>query len=96
MFQTGKPLPASVPLCGPGHTPHLVETWGAPQGHAIGKPCPPMFHIECHRCGMATVPTAQYAMAEQRWTDPTNPNRVPLAQLRRAREQACAAVAAAA
>ncbi|MGV8959231.1 MAG: hypothetical protein ACOH1V_02430 [Stenotrophomonas sp.] len=96
MFQTSRPLPASVPLCAPGHRPQLVKTCGAPQGHRIGKHCPPMFHIECHRCGLATLPNPSFALAEQRWTDPTNPYRIPISQLRQAREQVCAALAEAA
>lgn len=96
MLQTATPLPPTVPLCAPGHHPQRVETWGAPQGHAIGKPCPPMFHIECHRCGLATLPSPSFALAEQRWTDHSNPYRIPITQLRQAREQVFAALAVAA
>ncbi len=92
MQQISTPLPPSVPLCAAGHHPQLVETWGAPLGHRIGAPCPSMFHIECYRCGLATVPTPSRAMAESRWTHPTSQHRVPIAGLRRAREQACAAL----
>lgn len=97
MMQTGSPLPPSVPSCGHGHRATLVQTWGAPAGHRIGTPAPHMFHIECHRCGLATVPTPSRALAESRWTDPTQAhNRVPISQLPRARQQACAALSNAA
>lgn len=93
MMQTGALLPASVPSCGHGHRPSIVTTWGAPQGHRIGTPAPDMFHIECHQCGLATVPTTNRALAESRWTDSTQAaNRVPISQLPRARQQACAAI----
>lgn len=92
-MQTGALLPASVPSCGHGHRPSFITTWGAPQGHRIGTPAPDMFHIECHQCGLATVPSPNRALAESRWTDPTQAhNRVPISQLPRARQQACAAL----
>lgn len=93
MMQTSKPLAENIPLCGAGHHPQWVETRGAPAGHAVGAPCPPMFHIECHRCGMATVPSTNRALPELRWTDPANPHRVAISELRRARQQASAALA---
>lgn len=91
MRQFAALLPADVPPCGTGHRASLVETHGAPAGHRIGVPCPPMFHIECHQCGLATVPTPNRALAESRWTDPTQAaNRIPLHLITRARQQACA------
>jgi len=94
MIQISRPLPDSVPLCGTGHHPHLVETRGAPLGHRLGQPCPPMFHIQCSRCAMATEPTPNRALAESRWTHPTSQHLIPIHQLRSARERAVAALAA--
>lgn len=92
MRQTSRPLPQDVPLCAPGHRPQIVETNGAPVGHAIGEPCPAMFHIECQRCGIATEPHPNFALAEARWTDQHAHKRVPISLLPRAREQAYAAL----
>lgn len=91
MRQIASLLPPSVPACKPGHRASLVETHGTPVGHALGQPCPPMFHIECHQCHLATVPTPHRALAESRWTDATQAhNRIPLSLITRARQQACA------
>jgi len=92
MLQTSRPLPPDVPLCAPGHRPQIVETHGAPVGHAIGQPCPPMYHIECHACGVATEPHTNFALAETRWTDEHARKRIPISLLPRAREQAFAAL----
>ncbi len=96
MRQMSAPLPASVPLCAPGHHPQLVETHGAPVRAAIGTPVPVMYHIECHRCGTATVPCTSRALTEGRWTDPHGLHRIPLSHLSRARAQATSAFATAA
>lgn len=90
MRQEATTLPADVPLCHPGHTPQLVRTQGAPLGHRPGTPCPDTWHIECCRCQLATVPSPSRAMAELRWTDATNPHRIPLCQLSQARIRAMA------
>lgn len=67
-MQTTRPVPPSVPLCFTGHRPQIVTTTGAPAGHRLGAPCPALIHIECHRCGIATVPALNLAIAELRWT----------------------------
>lgn len=95
MRQTSRPLPPDVPLCAPGHHPQIVETHGAPVGHALGQPCPPTFHIECHQCGLATVPDTRFAVVELRWTDALPHKRIPISLLPRARGMALAALAAA-
>jgi len=96
MFQVAEPLPSSIPGCTePGHRPHLVCTRGAPVGHRVGRRVPDTWHIECCRCQVATVPHPSRAIAESRWTDPTGAYRIPLSQLRRAREQFAAAALAA-
>jgi len=51
-----------------------------------------MFHIECQRCGIATEPHPNFALAEARWTDQHTHKRVPISLLPRAREQAYAAL----
>lgn len=85
-MQTSLPLPASVPSCGATHHPQIVTTTGAPAGHRLGAPCPALFHIECHACGVATVPTPDRAMAELRWTrDDTAAFRIPISHLGRHR-----------
>lgn len=85
-MQTSLPLPASVPSCGAGHHPQIVTTTGAPVGHRLGAPCPALFHIECHACGVATVPSPERAMAELRWTrDDTPAYRIPISHLARHR-----------
>lgn len=92
-MQFATPLPASVPLCQPGHRPQLVEHRGAPLGHAHGAPCPPLLHIECHRCGLATVPSESRAIAELRWTDPTLAGQlIPLSRLSQARHRVLSAI----
>ena len=86
MRQTAHPLSASVPLCGAGHRPQIVTTTGAPTGHRLGAPCPALLHIECHACGVATVPSPDRAMAELRWTrDDTAAYRIPISHLGRHR-----------
>lgn len=93
MIQHSQPLPAGVPLCLPGHRPQLVRTRGAPVGgHRIGTPCPDTWHVECHACSHATAPHASRAITELRWRDPAQ--RIPLSQLRQARELAAVAIAA--
>jgi len=85
-MQTARPVPHSVPLCQPGHRPQIVTTTGAPCGHRLGAPCPPLIHIECHRCGIATVPALNLAIAELRWTrDDLAQQRIPISHLARAR-----------
>lgn len=93
MRQTATPLPASVPGCEPGHHPQLVTTHGAPVRHALGGPMPPLHHVECCRCQVATRPHPSRAIAESRWTDPSGHHRIPLSQITRAREEALAALA---
>lgn len=92
MRQTAVPLPASVPGCQPGHHPHLVTTHGAPVRHALGGPMPPLHHVECCRCQVATRPHPSRAIAESRWVDPVGLHRIPLSQITRAREEALAAL----
>ena len=93
MIQVSTPLSACVPLCGTGHRPQLVRTRGAPLvGHRIGTPCPDAWHIECHGCRTATAPSPSRAITESRWRDPAQ--RIPLSQLRLARERAAVAIAA--
>lgn len=90
-MQTALPLPTSVPLCGAGHRPQIVTTHGAPAGHRLGAPCPALFHIECHACGMATVPSPERAIAELRWTrEDTDGYRIPISHLQRYRAQVLA------
>ena len=85
-MQTSRPVPASVPVCQPGHRPQIVTTTGAPNGHRLGAPCPALVHIECHRCGKATVPHESLAIAELRWTrDDLAEMRIPISHLGRAR-----------
>lgn len=85
-MQTSIPLPESVPSCGAGHRPQLVTTTGAPAGHQLGAPCPALFHIECHACGVATVPTPERGLVELRWTrDDTATWRIPISHLGRYR-----------
>ena len=69
-MQTARPTPPDIPLCRPGHRPQIVTTTGAPLGHQLGAPCPPLIHFECHQCQLATVPSPSLAIAELRWTDP--------------------------
>lgn len=96
MYQVAEPLPASIPGCAvPGHHPHLVRTHGAPASHRLGGAVPVTWHIECCRCQVATVPHPSRAIAESRWTDPAGTHRIPLSQLRRAREEFAAAALAA-
>ncbi|GAB3755053.1 hypothetical protein [Lysobacter olei] len=83
MFQISRPLPADVPVCAPKHRPQLVETRGAPTGHRVGLPCPSNWHVECTRCGVATVPHISRAIAELRWRDAHT--RIPLSALGRVR-----------
>ncbi|UYK82281.1 hypothetical protein NG829_08325 [Xanthomonas sacchari] len=94
MRQIGQALPPSVPGCKPGHHPQIVETHGAPLRQRIGTPLPLLYHIECCRCGIATVPSPSRAIAEGRWVDPNGQHRIPLSHISRAREQAAAALAA--
>ncbi|QDH71862.1 hypothetical protein FKV23_12850 [Lysobacter alkalisoli] len=60
----------------------------------MARPCPPHHHIECHRCGIATVPSPSRAITEARWHDPSA--HIPIHDLARVREQIAAAVANAA
>ncbi len=93
MMQHSQPLPAGIPHCIPGHRPQLVQTRGAPiRGHRVGTPCPATWHIECHACSCATVPHTSRAITELRWRDVAQ--RIPLSQLRLARERAAVAIAA--
>lgn len=88
MHQIAHPLPLSIEPCQPGHRPTLVETRGTPHGRYNGGFCPPTWHIECVQCQIATAPHISRALAELRWTDPDNPNRVPLSQIGAARARA--------
>ncbi len=96
MLQIATTLPASVPYCNPNHRPQLVECRGAPLGHKPGQPYAIWWHIECCRCGIATVPSPSRALAELRWTDEQSQLRIPLSQIGQARERAAAALATAA
>lgn len=85
-MQTSRPTPEDIPLCGLGHRPQIVTTTGAPLGHQLGTPCPPLVHFECHQCQLATVPSTSLAMAELRWTDPGLRDRlISISHLARAR-----------
>lgn len=86
MIQIDRPLPDCVPGCLDGHHPRLVETRGRPVGLSLGGPCPSQWHIECHACGCASVPSTSRAIAELRWCDPAQ--RIPLSQLPQARARA--------
>lgn len=88
MYQRANPLPADIPVCVPGHRPTLVETRGTPSGRYFGGFCPSTWHIECLQCRIATVPHISKAVAELRWTDPENQNRIPISQLAEARNRA--------
>lgn len=97
MIQTAHPLPAHAPGCHPDHRPQRVETRGIPRStRAVGQPCPPLWHVECVRCGIATVPHPSRAVALARWRDPDVAHRIPLAQIAHARILAVAACADAA
>jgi len=85
-MQTARPAPNDIPLCMPRHRPQIVTTTGAPLGHQLGQPCPPLVHFECHQCQKATVPSPSLAIAELRWTDPTMAQLlIPISHLTRAR-----------
>lgn len=88
MLQIAIALPKTVPVCCAGHRPTLVETRGTPSGRYYGGFCPSMWHIECVQCRIATVPHISKAVAELRWTDPSNPHRIPLSQIGEARARA--------
>ncbi len=92
MRQEGRPLPADMPLCAPGHRPQLVRTFGSPSTHPVATACPPMWHVECHACRAATVPSPSRAITEGRWSEPAA--RIPLSELVRARAQASLSTAA--
>jgi len=93
-MQVARPCPADVPLCKPGHRPQIVTTTGAPSGHQLGAPCPPLIHIECHQCQLATVPSPSLAIAELRWTDPTKAELlISISHLARARADVLARLA---
>lgn len=96
MIQHSQPLPADIPTCVKGHRPQLVNTRGASPGHRIGTPCPPQWHIECHQCRIATVPSPSRAITENRWRGEPEFNRIPLSDLGRVRERVAMAVANAA
>lgn len=97
MIQTATPLPAHLSGCQPDHRPQRVETRGTPRSErALGLPCPPLWHIECVRCGIATVPHPSRAVTEARWRDADTAHRIPLARIAQARALAVAALADAA
>lgn len=88
MIQFTHPVPADVPLCRTGHRPQFVQTRGAPAALRAPLAMPPMWHIECIQCGIATVPCTSRAIAELRWTSDVAAHRIPLARLPQARESA--------
>lgn len=95
MPQNSWPVPASVPSCGEGHRPQYVRTTGAPAGHRLGHPCPATLHIECHRCGLATIPVPEgsFGMAELRWTrEDLTAMRIPISHLVRHRAEVLASL----
>lgn len=96
MLQIAEPLSPRIPVCVLGHRPQFVESRGAPLNHRPGLPCPNQYHIECARCGIATVPHPSRAIAELRWSEPDSPHRIPLSQIGQARVRAAAAYAHAA
>lgn len=96
MHQLSRPIPEGVRLCAPGHHPQLVESRGTPRGHTLlAKPCPSQFHVECSRCGTATVPAFTSDKALQRW-DSNAPSifQIPLSELGHVRERVFDALAA--
>lgn len=97
MIQIAHPLPAHAPGCHPDHRPQCVETRGSPRAsRTLGLPCPPLWHVECARCAIATVPHPNRTVAEVRWRDADDAHRIPLAQIGHARTLAVAALADAA
>jgi hypothetical protein len=97
MIQTATPMSANLPGCHPNHRPQRVETRGTPRSHrALILPCPPLWHVECARCGIATSPHPSRAVAEARWRDADDTHRIPLARIAHARSLAVAALADAA
>lgn len=90
-MQTARPAPIDIPLCQPGHRPQIVTNTGAPMGHQLGQPCPPLVHFECHQCRLATVPSPSLAIAELRWTDPSLRDQlISISHLARARAEVLA------
>lgn len=90
-MQTARPAPNDIPLCRPGHRPQIITTTGAPMGHQLGTPCPPLVHFECHQCQLATVPSTSLALAELRWTDPSlRGHLISISHLARARSDVLA------
>lgn len=81
MLLIGHTLPADMPLCVPGHEPRLVEARGRPAGAAIAFRASTWWHVECHRCGTATVPCASRALAESRWRDEHTQHRIPITSI---------------
>ncbi|MGH8075599.1 MAG: hypothetical protein ACREO4_16235 [Lysobacter sp.] len=51
-----------------GHTPRLIETRGhvLTDARLFGQPTR-MYHVECHRCGVATSPVWTQRTAENLW-----------------------------
>lgn len=96
MIQYSQPLPADMPQCVAGHRPQLVQTHGAPKGHRLGTPSPAQWHVECHQCRVATVPSVSRAITENRWRGAPESNRIPLSDLGRVRERVALSVANAA
>lgn len=81
MLQISHPLPAGMPSCGQGHQPQLVEARGTPRGVRVGTKNPPRWHVECARCGQATVPDLNPGNALLYWRAPADLFRVPLSKL---------------
>lgn len=94
MIQIAHPLSMHAPGCHPDHRPQCVETRGLPRtDRALGLPCPPLWHVECVRCAIATVPHPSRAVAKARWRDPVGTERIPLAHIAHARAHTVAALA---
>lgn len=93
MRQVSQRLPASVPICKPGHRPQLVQTIGAPAGHRIGTASPDQWHVECWGCGIGTVPTDDRAVAILRWRGIPDLFHIPLCRMAHVRTRVAAALA---
>lgn len=89
MHQISHPVPDGTRVCAPGHRPHLVESRGTPTGLAlIGRDCPAQFHVECTRCGTATVPAFSKLKALRRWSSDTPTlHHIPLSDLGHVRQR---------
>lgn len=63
-----------------GHAPHLIEARGhtLTDPRLLGKPAR-LYHVECCRCGIATVPVWTQRTAEHLWA--AQAGLIPVTQL---------------